>query len=197
MRNADRHAELDRLSDELARRAHHDALTGLVNRSGFHVTVDELLQQGGRSRLGLLFIDLDGFKAVNDLLGHDTGDVVLQEVGRRLSATVDQVGGIAARLGGDEFVVLHPEVADEADLDGLARTVRDVLDWPFAAVPRHIDFGASVGTAFVDADAARCEPNGLDRALRDADVAMYAAKRRRRGSRRANPSWGPPDVRTS
>ncbi|ROP34677.1 diguanylate cyclase domain-containing protein [Pseudokineococcus lusitanus] len=169
-----------RASEELlAHRAHHDALTGLPNR----VLLAERLRDALRARqeeavgpaaaggrLGVVYVDLDGFKAVNDAEGHHVGDALLRDVAARLTGVV-RPGDTVARIGGDELVVVCPGLGGEDDLALVASRVVDVLGAPYAPPARRHRVTASAGTALAgpDDDAA-----GL---LRRADRAMYAAKR--------------------
>lgn len=166
------------LEDELVHRAAHDALTGLVNRPQVMTLLDGAL---GRSRrtggmIGLLFVDLDGFKTVNDTFGHQSGDTVLRVVAERLLQQV-RTGDTVARLGGDEFVVLLEPV----DAETSAVVVSDRL---IAAVSRPIDLGRS-GTAKVGASVgvalSRGEHATAEAFLHEADTAAYRAKTGGRG----------------
>ncbi|MCC6791476.1 MAG: EAL domain-containing protein, partial [Thermomicrobiales bacterium] len=155
------------LQDQLTVQATRDALTGLPNRASFLRQVEQAL--GRRHSVALLFLDLDGFKLVNDTLGHDAGDRLLIDVARRLAACIRQ-GDIAARLGGDEFTVL----LDGADLED-ATTVADRILAAFrepiviGGHPRHI--GASIGVAV-----SRRGGTTANTLLQQADVALYDAK---------------------
>ena len=165
-----------------------DHLTGLANRKGFEEALARALaaaraplrgaaQAGTHLSVGVLLIDLDGFKAVNDTLGHDRGDQVLQEVARRLDQVVGE-RGTAARLGGDEFAVVLARPRSGPEVVALAGRLRDVLVRPFVldGSPRFV--GASVGISLY--------PDHGDTAgdlLRQADAAMYEAKRHHDGVR--------------
>jgi diguanylate cyclase (GGDEF)-like protein len=160
-----------RLEARLRRAAMLDEVTGLPNRRLF----DENLQQTQRApaeQIAVLFVDLDGFKAINDSLGHATGDAVLKEVATRLSAVFRQEDAIA-RYGGDEFIAaLH--VADTADAIELADRARAAIAEPFFGIPPGLNITASVGIAITDGDGAG---QSIDHLIRLADQAMYAAKR--------------------
>jgi diguanylate cyclase (GGDEF)-like protein len=150
--------------------AQHDHLTGLPNRAHLHELIDAALE-GDESAVTVLFLDVDGFKDVNDSLGHDVGDDVLRELAGRLTALTrdeDTVG----RLGGDEFVVLCRE-CEPADADQLARRLRDSFDRPFLLAGRSIRLSASIGISGVGSERAGVRSTDL---VRDADLAMYAAK---------------------
>jgi diguanylate cyclase (GGDEF)-like protein len=151
----------------------HDTLTGLPNRA---LAQDRLEHALSRLRddamVGVLFIDLDRFKHVNDSLGHETGDELLVAVSRRLGATVRRQDTIA-RFGGDEFVVLCEDLADEHQAEELAERAAEAFAQPFVLEHAEVTVSASIGIAVTG--------HSSDRAtslLRDADAAMYRAKRR-------------------
>ncbi len=160
------------LEDQLAHQATHDDLTGLANRASLVAELDRAAARAERSGqgFGLLFIDLDRFKAVNDTLGHRVGDLVLQQVAQRLvQATRDT--DLVARNGGDEFVVLAEEAGDVTVVARLAERIQDALSVPVAFEDDAIPVSASIGVAWLEPG----DPHTLDQ-LRDADVAMYHAK---------------------
>jgi diguanylate cyclase (GGDEF)-like protein len=154
---------------QLQHRADHDALTGLPNRCVLLAEAADAVR-AGRPCSGLLLVDLDGFKAVNDVLGHHAGDRLLQEVATRLSSGL-RAGDVAARLGGDEFAVLLRDVTP-GEVDAVAHRLAELVGHPVPVDGASARVGASIGMAtsleHVD-DAA-----GL---LRAADEAMYRAKR--------------------
>ena len=168
--------EQERVQRKLAYLAEHDQLTGLVNRRGLAATLPHVLQDPYSSAL-LLYIDLDGFKAVNDQAGHDAGDAVLVETARRLSAVVRD-SDVVVRLGGDEFAVLCPGVATTSRGEVLAERVLHDLTAPivYEGVPYRV--GASIGIAVTDGHNpdAGTENARPQRLLADADAAMYQAK---------------------
>ena len=151
--------------------AHHDGLTGLPNRSGLSLRLGAGERRRRGDRFGLLLIDLDNFKVVNDSLGHEAGDVLLQSVAARLAGAMRE-GDFVARLGGDEFAVLVEEVEDERGLEAFARRLFDRLGEEISYRDRPIRVGASIGMAL--APDGSFEPNEL---LRWADMALYEAKR--------------------
>jgi diguanylate cyclase (GGDEF)-like protein len=162
-----------RLVDKVTHQARHDALTGLVNRAVFTERIEQALataEESGKP-VGLLFVDLDGFKSVNDDLGHHAGDEVLRLVGQRLLGTI-RSNDTVARLGGDEFAIVLTGVTDHAEVEAAAERVTRVFQEPFAAGGEALSLGASVGWAIWPADASEVE--GL---IRHADAAMYRAKR--------------------
>jgi diguanylate cyclase (GGDEF)-like protein len=165
---------LEAALDLLEYQASHDPLTGLPNRRQFGEVGQRALARGDRdgSSTGVLFLDLDGFKVVNDTLGHEAGDEVLQAIATRLRATA-RTGDIVARLGGDEFCVLCERPQHERELRSLAeRILVTIGDRPIEAA-RGIPIGASIGIVLAEAGTART----IDGLLREADVALYRAKR--------------------
>ena len=163
----------DELVHTLQRLARHDPLTGLGNRMLLEERLGHALERAARqgSRVGVLLLDLDGFKPINDTHGHAVGDAVLQAIAQRLQAAVRSVDTVA-RLGGDEFVV----VADGDDLPALLPRVRDAVEAPIAWEGLRLQVGASLGVAEFPRDGTSC-----DALLAHADQAMYAAKQRKPG----------------
>ena len=162
--------------------AYHDSLTDLPNRALFHDRMQQAILRSHRDERGLtvLLIDLDGFKEVNDALGHHAGDQVLQEVAVRLRGAL-RASDTVARLGGDEFAVLLPATdINRAEL--AARKVLHDLEHPFVADGRPLMISASIGVAGVPWHAASGEE-----LLRKADSAMYIAKNDRTGYAIYNP----------
>jgi len=164
-----------RLQDELVRQAYHDGLTGLANRSLFRDRLEQALARSARAggTVGVLILDLDGFKQVNDSLGHDAGDQLLRVVADRLTETVRATDTVA-RFGGDEFAVLLDQT-DEALAVTVARRALARLAEPAVVGGRELQAAASMGIALHAGEA------GGDQLVRDADVAMYAAKDAGRG----------------
>lgn len=149
--------------------ARHDALTGLANRTQLGPHLEGLLA-AGQSSLVFLCLDLDGFKPVNDTLGHDAGDRVLQVIGSRLAASV-RGDDLPARLGGDEFAVVLRPLTDRAEAEAIARRILRALAEPIDLAGTTVRVTGSIGLA---------APGGATDAgalLRAADLAMYAAKR--------------------
>nr|WP_239522544.1 EAL domain-containing protein [Geodermatophilus sabuli] len=166
-----------RAEEALAHQAFHDTLTGLANRALFADRVDQALRRRlrGDGSAAVVFIDLDGFKAVNDTLGHQAGDTLLQDVAARLTSAV-RAGDTVARLGGDEFAVLVDQPGDGTDEAGAtAARVLDVLARPMVLAGQRVTVTGSIGIA-VAHDGASGES-----LVRDADIAMYAAKLSGRG----------------
>lgn len=164
--------------------ARHDALTGLPNRAYLHELIDTDLSAPGKTP-AVLFLDLDGFKEVNDSLGHDTGDDLLREVAARLTAAVRE-GDTVGRLGGDEFVVLSRE-CPPADAEALAERLRATVAGPIEIAGRAVRVGASIGIAGTSGHRYLRSTD----LVRDADLAMYAAK----GSGRNRVRVFSPDLR--
>ncbi len=164
--------DLRALTTVLTERAVRDPLTGLANRVLFEERLRGALSRDARNdtATGVLFLDLDGFKEVNDRYGHRVGDAVLQAVAERLTAGVRPADTVA-RLGGDEFVVLV-EDAGEAGLQALAERLTDAVRQPLPVVGMTLHVGVSVGIALASGGAA--DPAGL---VAEADARMYDAKR--------------------
>jgi|GEM_PF-578670 len=158
-----------RLQRRLQHAATHDPTTGLPNRR-YLEEHSAHLGATASSRVAALFIDLDGFKGVNDELGHHTGDQLLREIGRRLQSALRD-DDVVARYGGDEFIVLC-EVSDVSAARDLAERLRRNLARPFDLLPPGFPVGASIGVAI----AAEGEPIAIDPLVRAADLAMYRAK---------------------
>ncbi|MEI7034851.1 putative bifunctional diguanylate cyclase/phosphodiesterase [Streptomyces pratensis] len=166
-----------RLQAQLQHNAEHDPLTDLPNRALFTARVRQALD-GRRScdpGTAVLFIDLDGFKAVNDTIGHQAGDELLVQAGRRLQESV-RAGDTAARLGGDEFAALiigdgaHDQGAREYQVHEIAERLRLTLSQPYRIGPSEVRVAASIGVAFAEP---AISPTDL---MRNADLAMYRAK---------------------
>jgi len=161
------------LQEQLAKQAFYDSLTGLANRALFQDRADHALARVARrgSGLAVLLLDLDGFKLINDSLGHHVGDEVLVTVAKRIlksSRTSDTV----ARFGGDEFVILLEEDASESTAATVARRILGVLREPFLVQGREVSLGGSIGIALTSGS----DPTSTDELLRNADAAMYCAK---------------------
>ncbi len=150
--------------------AYHDSLTGLLNRQGFRDSLFQVLDDMPvkDTQPILMFIDLDGFKAVNDSYGHDIGDKLLSSVGQRLLAAVPK-NSIVARLGGDEFAVIIESPGPRPEVE--AAELVEALSLPYTIEGHSVRVGASCGLA-----AARCFSGDLDGLINAADLAMYHAK---------------------
>ena len=162
-----------RQSEERIRRsANHDFLTDLPNRSLFRERLEHEIKHSARTGLplGLLFIDLDGFKEVNDRLGHAAGDQMLQQVAMRISACVRDTDTVA-RLGGDEFTVILTDVTAPSHIETIAAEIIDELRKPFALAAGAARISGSIGITIYPGDAP-----SPDELVRNADEAMYASK---------------------
>jgi diguanylate cyclase (GGDEF)-like protein len=165
---ANRSRELTNL--EMQRRL-HDPLTGLANRTLLSLRLDHALARARRTAgvVAVMYLDLDGFKAVNDRQGHGFGDELLIEVGNRLRATLRESDTVA-RMGGDEFVVLCEDVSDRAAASGLAQRILDAVEQPITCGQVAVAVSTSIGIAFAEiADTAEL-------ILQRADTALYQAK---------------------
>ena len=161
----------------LRRAALHDALTGLANRANFFERLQDALDGASRAGplVGVLYVDLDGFKPVNDRLGHGVGDRVLQVTGQRLADHV-RADDLVARIGGDEFTILCPVVDDVSQLELLAERLVAVLLEPIDIGDQRVQVGASIGVA-----AAKPAACSIDVLMDAADRALYQVKRDRKG----------------
>jgi diguanylate cyclase (GGDEF)-like protein len=163
---------------EVWHQANFDHLTGLANRSLFIDRLERalLLQARSGQMAAVLFIDLDGFKPVNDRYGHAAGDAVLIEVGQRLTAAVRSTD-IAARFGGDEFVIGLTEIRDVQHVEMLAIKLLEAIGAPYRVGDFRVELGASIGVALFPEDG-----QGGDMLLAAADEAMYQAKQAGKGT---------------
>jgi len=175
-------------SARLEHDALHDPLTGLWNRSAFAAFAEVARARAERERscLAILFVDLDGFKEVNDTVGHDYGDAVLVEAAHRLESCLRE-GDVLARLGGDEFTVLLEGVPDAGTAIEIADRIVASVARPSGLLPRPVKIGASVGIAL--GPAGRLSVGEL---LRYGDDAMYAAKRAGGSAWRLHPAGDAP-----
>ena len=161
------------LEQQLRHQAFHDPLTGLANRALFYDRLQHALARISRGTAGLavLLLDIDAFKRVNDSLGHTSGDELLVAVSQRLAADL-RAADTAARLGGDEFVVLAEGLTDASEATALAERLQGALTAPFHLAGREVVVRASIGIA----SAGPGDTATAEELLRNADVAMYAAK---------------------
>lgn len=167
--------ERQALEHKLERLAQYDSLTGLANRSLFMDRLRLALKRSERSQcsVAVMFIDLDGFKGVNDSLGHQAGDELLVEVARRMSDAVRSTDTVA-RLGGDEFTVILEDMKPPArSASTVAGKILDQMQRPFPVGGGHRHIGASIGLVVHDAEGM---PADIDEIIRQADARMYAAK---------------------
>jgi diguanylate cyclase (GGDEF)-like protein/PAS domain S-box-containing protein len=164
-----------REQDRLTELAQRDPLTGLLNRAGFELCLAHRIREGGGASLGLLYIDLDRFKPVNDRHGHPVGDRLLQSVAQRLRELVRPTDAVA-RLGGDEFAILLVDLREPANAQAVAEKVVVAIGRRFEVDGLALEIGTSVGVAF------GADPQGGSEALiRRADAMLYRAKALGRG----------------
>lgn len=166
-------ARLAEQAEQIRHLAFHDGLTGLANRALLYDRLAHALAVSERqgSPVGLMFLDLDHFKPINDTLGHAAGDALLQAVAQRLSGLIRE-GDTAARIGGDEFVLVFENLSRPEDLATLAQRLLDALAKPVRLGPHSVgQTGGSIGIACAPRDG-----RSVDDLMRHADLAMYAAK---------------------
>lgn len=165
-------ASLKAANTELQQIAFRDALTGLPNRLLFDDRVSSAVERCRRddTSMAILFIDLDGFKPVNDSFGHRIGDGVLREIGRRLSIQL-RATDTAARVGGDEFVLMREGASDSAAIAQMAQRIIDVINEPMSEEGHEIHLSCSIGIALFPSDGSQ------EDLMAHADAAMYSAKR--------------------
>ena len=150
--------------------AHHDGLTDLPNREHFQQCLKQALDQAGGKRVGVLYIDLDLFKNINDSFGHPVGDRLLKQVAERLTTAV-RGGNLAARLGGDEFAVILAADVSPNEASACATLLIDMLKAPYDLDGQEMVIGASIGIALSPGDGTTSEE-----LMRNADMALYRAK---------------------
>lgn len=173
-----------RAEARISHMAHHDPLTGLANRLHFHAALEQAIKmQQGAWSLAVLYVDLDGFKPVNDAMGHRSGDSLLRIVAARLRAAV-RSNDLIARLGGDEFAILQSQTEDLSAT--VAKRVIETLRQPFEIDDRKVTIGASVGIAVLPSGAAIVSPDLL---IAAADAALYEAKRAGKNTWRRSGTW--------
>jgi diguanylate cyclase (GGDEF)-like protein/PAS domain S-box-containing protein len=163
--------ERHELEQQLTHQAFHDALTGLANRALFRDRLGHAMARSrGTARYGVLFVDLDDFKTVNDSLGHAAGDTLLREMTTRLRDCLRD-GDTAARLGGDEFAILLEDVEDDEHCERIARRLLEALRVPFDVGGTEVGTSASIGIAIGSPG-----PSTPEDLMRNADLALYDAK---------------------
>jgi diguanylate cyclase (GGDEF)-like protein len=165
--------DMKQVEHKLRHQATHDSLTGLPNRALLMDRLDHAIQVASRNGtiVGLLFLDLDGFKQVNDTLGHEVANLLLRELGHRLKDRV-RAEDTVARYGGDEFVLLVPDLAAPGDIMRVLEKVQEALDEPFVIGRESTQVAASIGVAMYPLDG-----RDADALLRRADRLMYEQKR--------------------
>ena len=172
-------AALVEKGDKLAHIARHDPLTGLRNRAAFaEDAFKTVATRAPAGRIAVLMLDLDGFKIVNDTLGHAAGDRLICEVSRRLNEGV-RAEDVIARLGGDEFAIVQANAPQPEAAEELARCLIDLVSRPYCVADRDVKVGVSIGVAIC-----RSGIFEIDGMLRRADKALYRAKLTGRGTRR-------------
>ena len=165
-----------RLVDRLRYDSLHDALTGLGNRALFQLAMDELSMGPDDNKFAaVMLLDLDRFKEVNDTLGHESGDLLLQQIALRLVSLLGDRGTIC-RLGGDEFAILLPDLQEIGEAGEFAQQMLAALEQPFSVGEMKLEVGGSIGVTLAPVDG-----NTPTVLLQRADVAMYAAKENRSG----------------
>lgn len=165
------------LEEKIWHQAHYDALTDLPNRVLFYQRLNDVIQHRKRQESGaaLLFIDLDRFKQVNDSLGHDCGDQLLQQVAKRLCSTVRETDTVA-RVGGDEFTVILHHTKGRSAIEVTAHKILAKLHQPFHLNGQQVTISGSIGVAIINCDH---QPDSL---LKQADRAMFSAKQQGRNT---------------
>lgn len=156
--------------ERIAHLAHYDALTELPNRLLFRERLSQALRAERSSRIAVLYIDIDGFKAVNDSLGHSVGDELLKGIAGRLRGCLID-SGLVARLGGDEFAIIQTDVDDPSEVTDLVGRIYTAIRAPFDCVGHQLMTDASIGVALADAG-----DTDLEQLVKNADLAMYDAK---------------------
>lgn len=167
-----------RLEKDLLYLAEHDVLTGLANKLVAEDTLRFAMQQSKihQSMVAIIYLDLDYFKDVNDTLGHDKGDLLLQEVARRLQS-VSRETDLVARFGGDEFAVVLPGIQTKENIDSIAQKILDVIMLPFSIDGKELHVTASIGVSIYPYDG-----DDVSTLIRNADLAMYQAKKQGRNN---------------
>ncbi len=179
----------ERKQAQLYHLAHHDPLTGLPNRMLFYDRLSQALSQAERTgkHLGVLFIDLDHFKRVNDTLGHPMGDLLLQEVAQGIQNCL-RSGDTVARQGGDEFTVILTNIAQTQDVELVAGKILQVISQPIRLQEHEIQVTCSIGAGLFPQDG-----DNIDVLIQRADTAVYHAKRTRNCFRYFNGAMAPKD----
>ncbi len=166
------HQEIEKKNRELQLLASSDHLTGLPNRMALFELVDKELSRAGRNgkKVGIILFDLDNFKQINDTYGHDSGDLVLREVSRRLSEGLRK-GDTIFRLGGDEFTVIVPDIAESGNLNRVAEKILSLLNHPVEMSGIRCQMSCSLGISQYPEDG-----DTVNILLKNADIALYEAK---------------------
>lgn len=164
--------ERSRYEEKIKYQAYHDTLTGLPNRLLFYDRLSIALSNTQRSKrmLSVMFLDLDGFKTINDTFGHDTGDSLLQSVTKKLINCTRQ-GDTVARMGGDEFTLILPQIVRKDEAEIIARRILSTLQEPFLINEHNLSITVSIGISFYPDDG-----DDVQTLMKKADGAMYSAK---------------------
>ncbi|NES01867.1 MAG: CHASE2 domain-containing protein [Okeania sp. SIO2F4] len=172
-------AQLKQLGDSLHHQANHDPLTGLPNRKQFYECLSQAIEWANLNdkMVGLLFLDLNGFKAVNDTLGHAIGDLLLKEVAKRLQGCL-RGSDTVSRLGGDEFTVILPGIPGKLGASRVAEKICHTINQPFKLENNTLSVGTSIGISLYPLDAEE-----IDQLINHADSAMYEDKKKHKKQR--------------
>jgi diguanylate cyclase (GGDEF)-like protein/PAS domain S-box-containing protein len=163
--------ERRRATEKISHLAHYDALTDLPNRVLFRERIERELERARRGeQFALLYIDIDEFKGINDSLGHNVGDELLRTVADRIRSCIRETD-LVARLGGDEFAVLQSSVGSTADVVEFVTRIQEAIRQPYHCLGHQLSTDASIGIALAPKDG-----TDLDQLIKNADLAMYAAK---------------------
>ena len=164
--------ERKEMQEQIWRQANFDPLTGVPNRLLFHDRLQQDIERAERDQhhIALIYLDIDGFKEVNDSFGHTTGDELLRQVAQRLAGTLRRTDTIA-RMGGDEFTIIMPQVEEPPMVNNLAERILAGLTEPFSIGGYEGSISASLGIAVYPEDG-----TSIDTLLKRADSAMYEAK---------------------
>jgi diguanylate cyclase (GGDEF)-like protein len=163
--------EQRRADEKIAHLAHYDALTDLPNRTLFRARIERELEKAGEcEQFALLYIDIDEFKGINDSLGHHVGDELLKTVANRIRGCL-KTTDLIARLGGDEFAVIQTAVESPADVVEFVMRIHEAIRQPYQCLGHQLSTDASIGIALAPQDSTE-----LDQLIKNADLAMYAAK---------------------
>jgi diguanylate cyclase (GGDEF)-like protein len=172
--NARKMADMEREQQHLTHTALHDPLTKLPNRTLLYDRLIQALNHANRNhtRLTLLFCDLDGFKAINDTLGHQAGDHVLRTIAERLANSI-RINDTVARIGGDEFIFVLSELESDEQTATVAQKILDTISQPISFGEHNIVLFGSIGIATYPHDG-----NETESLIKNADIAMYTSKKR-------------------
>ncbi|MGK7922695.1 MAG: CHASE2 domain-containing protein [Trichodesmium sp.] len=174
-------AKLKLLGDSLHHQANHDPLTGLPNRKQFYERLTQAIEWANLNEkmVGLLFLDLNGFKFINDTMGHSIGDLLLKEVAKRLQGCL-RGSDIVSRLGGDEFTVILPGIPGKLGASKVADKIRNTINQPFNLEGHSVSVGTSIGISLYPLD---CQD--IEQLINHADIAMYEEKKQHKKKKEA------------